>query len=44
MEEMVYEVVYAGSMGAGIGCLLGFVVLVLDYVFTSIYSMMKGGV
>lgn len=44
LEEIIHDVVYIGSMGAGIGCGLGFVVIIVDYVLTSVISMLKGGV
>lgn len=44
MEDIVYLVVRFGCAGAAVGAGLGFVVIIIDYLYTSILSMMKGGV
>lgn len=44
LEEIIHDVVYIGSAGAAIGSGLGFVVIIVDYVLTSVFSMLKGGV
>lgn len=44
VEETVYSIVNCGLTFVGIGCVIGFAVIITDYVLTSILSMMKGGV
>lgn len=42
MQEMVKQFLNLAGAGIGVGSLIGFIVIIFDYTFTSVLSMMKG--
>ncbi len=42
MQEMVKQFLNLAGAGIGVGALTGFIVIIFDYTFTSVLSMMKG--
>lgn len=42
MEEAVYLYVNIASQGFVVGASMGGIVIIIDYVITSVFSMMKG--
>lgn len=42
MHEMVKQFLNLAGAGIGVGSLIGFIVIIFDYTFTSVLSMMKG--
>lgn len=42
LDTTVRQMVYIAGLGVALGGTLGFTVIIIDYVFTSIMSLMKG--
>lgn len=42
--EVIQTIVECGITSFGVGCAMGFAVIITDYVVTSVMSMLKGGV
>lgn len=43
LEITVRQMAYIAGLGIALGGTLGFIVIIIDYVFTSIMSLMKRG-
>lgn len=42
MQETMSQFLKLAGAGIGVGALTGFIVIMFDYTFTSVFSMMKG--
>lgn len=42
MQETMSQFLNLAGAGISVGALIGFIVIILDYTFTSVFSMMKG--
>ena len=42
MQEVFKQFVELGGSGIALGIVIGFTVIIFDYTFTSVFSMMKG--
>lgn len=42
LEKVINDIAFCAGMGIGLGAGAGFTVIIIDYVFTSIMSLMKG--
>lgn len=42
MQDMVKQFLNLAGAGIGVGSLIGFIIIIFDYAFTSVLSMMKG--